>query len=236
MGLVFVIFASVHAGVYIQSTVMDTWQTPISHLFSIRDPKGDLAIAGGQIGPNHNLDNKMPYYDDDGYLIWGGSRWMCMMGFYGTLFLTPPLILSLPPIRRYAYNLFYFAHLTLHVGVIFLWFHSASVFYYLLPGMGFYAIDIAVRLYHRFAPVKVISTSNTYYPLSGLTGHLRARSYFHFIIILRNLSSQVARVVKEPGPLGFVRVDIDATKSPELQQYEPVRVAPVLPVWSVWPY
>lgn len=169
MGWWFVIISVVHAGVYIESTVLDPSESVISHLFSIPDPK---------------YSNKL-VYDDDYHLMWGPmGNWMASMGFYGTIFMAFPVLFSLPQLRKYCYNLFYYLHLSLQIGVVFLWLHSASDFYYMLPSIGLYAADLAVRLYHRFNP------------------------------------SKVKNIIREDGPGGLMRIDIDVTSNISLQQYE----------------
>jgi hypothetical protein len=78
------------------------------------------------------------------------------MGTIGTIIMVPPILLSFPIVRNNFYNLFYFSHLLLHVGIVFLWLHAGSDLYYMLPAIGLYATDILLRLIARFSPQRVL--------------------------------------------------------------------------------
>ena len=80
------------------------------------------------------------------------GNWMSALGSYGALCMVIPILLAFPVVRRHFYNLFYFSHLFLHVGIVFLWLHASGNFYYMLPSIGLYAIDITIRLISRFSP------------------------------------------------------------------------------------
>lgn len=150
MGWVVIIASVIHAAVYIHSTRVpgqtDHHGTTITHLFNIPDP---------------SIDPGKLVYTDDYHLSWGNAMWMTVMGFYGTMIMFIPLVFAaIPFLRKNYYNNFYALHLCMHFGIVFLWLHSASNFYYMLPGIGMYIADITVRLYYRFLPTKVVNIVN----------------------------------------------------------------------------
>jgi hypothetical protein len=86
----------------------------------------------------------------------GVTNWMSTMGTVATILMVPPILLSFPFIRNRFYNLFYYSHLFLHVGIVFLWLHASSDLYYMMPAIGLYATDILLRVIARFSPHKVL--------------------------------------------------------------------------------
>ena len=80
---------------------------------------------------------------------------MSTMGAIGTFLMAPPILLSFPYVRHHFYNLFYYSHLFLHVGIVFLWLHASSDLYYMMPAIGLYATDILLRTISRYSPHKV---------------------------------------------------------------------------------
>ena len=86
---------------------------------------------------------------------------MTTMGTIGTIIMVPPILLSFPIVRNNFYNLFYFSHLLLHVGIVFLWLHAGSDLYYMLPAIGLYATDLLLRLIARFSPQRVLRVTPT---------------------------------------------------------------------------
>ena len=80
---------------------------------------------------------------------------MSTMGAIGTILMVPPILLSLPFVRHHFYNLFYYSHLFLNVGIVFLWLHASSDLYYMMPAIGLYATDILLRTIARYSPHKV---------------------------------------------------------------------------------
>ena len=80
---------------------------------------------------------------------------MSNMGAIGTVLMVPPILLSFPYVRHHFYNLFYYSHLFLHVGIVFLWLHAFSDLYYMMPSIGFYTTDILLRTISRYTPHKV---------------------------------------------------------------------------------
>jgi hypothetical protein len=101
---------------------------------------------------NHFTDALLFLYN----AMLGIGNWMVAMGTIGTILMVPPILLSFPFIRNRFYNLFYFSHLFLHVGIVFLWLHASSDLYYMMPAIGLYATDILLRIIARFSPNKVL--------------------------------------------------------------------------------
>ena len=119
MGWMFVATSAVHVALYIQYAQLDEasgGQSVFSHMFNSQDN----AVASRNKNQMH----------------WGQGNWKPAMGTYGTLFMIPPLLLAIPYVRRQFYNIFYFSHLFLHVGIVFLWLHASSDFLYMLPSIG----------------------------------------------------------------------------------------------------
>lgn len=117
MGWIFVIISVVHVGVYMKSAKIDEedgGQSLLSHMFNTPDS-------------HMSMMNQM---------VWGQGNWMTVMGTYATILMIPPILFAFPFVRRQCYNLFYYSHLFLHVGVVFLWLHASSDFYYMLPAIG----------------------------------------------------------------------------------------------------
>ena len=54
---------------------------------------------------------------------------------------------AIPFFRRRFYNFFYFTHFFLLVGAFFAWAHAASDFYYMIPGIFMYTIELFMRLW-----------------------------------------------------------------------------------------
>ncbi|KAJ3032395.1 hypothetical protein HDV00_007578 [Rhizophlyctis rosea] len=69
------------------------------------------------------------------------------MGMYSTLLFTPIAVFSLPIVRRRLFTLFYAAHFLALPAAIFAFLHAPSDFYYCIPGLGMYAVDLAIRIY-----------------------------------------------------------------------------------------
>lgn len=88
-------------------------------------------------------------------LLLGVGNYMSTMGAIGTVLMVPPILLSFPYVRHHFYNLFYYSHLFLHVGIVFLWLHASSDLYYMMPAIGLYATDILLRTISRYSPHKV---------------------------------------------------------------------------------
>ena len=80
---------------------------------------------------------------------------MSTTGAIGTVLMVPPILLSFPYVRHHFYNLFYYSHLFLHVGIVFLWLHAFSDLYYMMPSIGLYTTDILLRTISRYTPHKV---------------------------------------------------------------------------------
>lgn len=146
IGWFFAIVSAIHVGVYIKSAAVDDSQSISTHLFNLHDASMDSMYAPGS--------------DQNS---WGIGNWMTCMATIGTLIIGFPLIFSLSWIREQAYNLFYYSHLIMHFGLIFLWLHASSNFYYMLPSIGLYACDICIRLcqcflYDHIVEVQPLST------------------------------------------------------------------------------
>lgn len=119
MGWIFVIASAAHVGLYIKYAQIDGangGQSLLSHMFN-------------------NQDKAMEARDKN-QMYWGQGNWKPAMGTYGTLFMIPPILLAIPFVRRHFYNIFYFSHLFLHAGIVFLWLHASSDFLYMLPSIG----------------------------------------------------------------------------------------------------
>lgn len=94
------------------------------------------------------------------YLTWGNGMFMNFLGVMGFFCMLPAAIFSCNYFRRNTYNLFYTAHFFFWAMIAFAWLHATSNFYYSLPGMGLYFLDVAVRLFHQcdgLSKVPVIS-------------------------------------------------------------------------------
>jgi hypothetical protein len=78
---------------------------------------------------------------------WKSGMWMISYGLWSMIVLLIIGVLSLPIIRRRFFNLFYFAHFFVFIGLFFAWLHVPSDFYYMIPGIGLYVVDLGMRLY-----------------------------------------------------------------------------------------
>ncbi|KAI8908098.1 hypothetical protein DFJ77DRAFT_164477 [Powellomyces hirtus] len=111
----------------------------------------------------HTVVNKSAHKDHA--LGWYEGNYMVTMGVMSTILLMPAFLLSLPIVRRKLYTLFYFAHFLLFPMMLFAWLHAASDFYYVIPGLGLYAVDVFLRM--SGPKVKVIGFKKE------STGHIR---------------------------------------------------------------
>ncbi|KAI8818116.1 ferric reductase like transmembrane component-domain-containing protein [Fimicolochytrium jonesii] len=100
-------------------------------------------------------------------LGWGEGNWMTTMGTYSTLILAPVFFTSLPPVRRAFFNLFYYSHFLVFPSMLFAWLHAASDFYYMIPGLGLYFVDLFLRLGRFVRPVDIRHVTRE------PTGHVR---------------------------------------------------------------
>ncbi|KAJ3410991.1 hypothetical protein HDV05_002935 [Chytridiales sp. JEL 0842] len=78
---------------------------------------------------------------------WFSDMWMISYGLWATVILFVVGALATPYVRRRSFNLFYFSHFFIFISLFFMWLHAPSNFYYMLPGIGLYAIDLGMRLY-----------------------------------------------------------------------------------------
>ena len=192
MGWIFVAISIVHVALYIQYAQLDEasgGQSLLSHMFNSRDSA--LSTKG---------KNQM---------YWGQGNWKSAMGTYGTLFIIPPILLAIPYVRRQFYNIFYFSHLFLHVGIVFLWLHASSDFLYMLPSLGKYYFFLVG------SPWRLVAILSYHFILSfdiGLyAADLSVRLYARFACC------KVTAVAHEAG--GLVRIDFDNSHLPGLQNY-----------------
>ncbi|KAJ3048877.1 ferric/cupric-chelate reductase [Rhizophlyctis rosea] len=90
---------------------------------------------------------------------WGQGNWLNTMGAYCDILLIPILLFSLPWVRRRFFTLFYAVHMLAIPAAIFAFLHAASDFYYCIPGLGMYAVDLIIRLNRLRQPNKVLSVT-----------------------------------------------------------------------------
>ncbi|KAJ3272071.1 hypothetical protein HK104_004554 [Borealophlyctis nickersoniae] len=103
----------------------------------------------------------------DHLLGWGEGNWMVTMGTLSTLLLLLASLFSLPIIRRRFFTLFYATHFLLIPSMIFACLHAASDFYYIIPGLGLYIVDLALRVRALRKCVNVVGV------VREPTGHVR---------------------------------------------------------------
>ncbi|KAJ3179946.1 hypothetical protein HDU85_004230 [Gaertneriomyces sp. JEL0708] len=137
-----------HTGAYIWSIAVDPTRSMVSRLFNVPE---DRTRAKGK---DHSE--------------WGVGNWLVPLGLLGLVFLTPVFITSLNYVRRRWFNVFYFSHFLVFPFLIFAWLHATTDFYYMIPGLGMYLVDVFLRYRAFKAPYKVAKAA-----YDGETGYVR---------------------------------------------------------------
>jgi ferredoxin-NADP reductase len=141
VGWFLVLSVALHGSAFAYAATQDPEQSYQSLMFNMYDERMAASMAAGNMS----------------YLDWGIGMYMNELGALAGMFMVLPALASLPWVRRRAYNVFYALHMLLHVSMVFAWLHASSNFYYSMPGIGLYVIDLAARLAHRFGTVKVLA-------------------------------------------------------------------------------
>ncbi|KAI8619685.1 hypothetical protein BC830DRAFT_1102948 [Chytriomyces sp. MP71] len=87
---------------------------------------------------------------------WGNSQYLFITGFVSFFILGFVLLTSLSYVRRKAYYIFFVTHFLVFVAVLFAYFHASMSIFYMIPGLGMYAVDGFLRLQSRFSDEKVV--------------------------------------------------------------------------------
>ncbi|KAK9687967.1 hypothetical protein K7432_014573 [Basidiobolus ranarum] len=98
---------------------------------------------------------------------WGEGNWMVTMGTYAVILLIPVILSSLPIVRRKFFNTFYVTHFLVFFSMVFACLHAASDFYYIIPGLGIYLVDLLLRIVALNRHTSVVKATKE------PTGHVR---------------------------------------------------------------
>ena len=95
--------------------------------------------------------------------IWRAS--LPFTGLFTTIIMVLVFFTTLPGVRRRYFNVFYFTHLAIIVGVIVICLHASTMFYCTSPGLVLWLVDWAMRVYELWSPVdgRVTTIGKGYY-------------------------------------------------------------------------